>query len=267
MITLSFVIPIYNEEKRIKKTLEALEELRLPRGLKLEEIIFVDDGSRDNSKFKIQPVRQAQGKHSKLNHKYNIKLISYKPNRGKGYAVRQGMLKSTADYTLFFDADLSTPLSEIVKFVPFMKRGVDVIVGTRKNGESTVVKHQPFIRELLGRVFTKMTQYLLALEVTDFTCGFKAFSRKTCLTIFPQSRINGWGFDAEILFLAKKNGLSFAEKSVLWSDQKGSRVNVWKAIPQTLLDLLTIYWLYRLEFINVFAKTMILRYGKNIPSV
>src|SRR5581483_3046835 len=167
--TISFVIPIYNEEKRLPKTFKALGKLSLQKGPTslgaslgagqvIKEIIFVNDGSKDRSKTKIQTF--------KLNKTLPIKLISYKHNRGKGYAVRTGLKQSTADYTLVFDADMSTPLSELIKFVPFIKREIDVIIGTRKNGHSTVIVHQPKIRELLGRGFTTLANIVLSLEVT-----------------------------------------------------------------------------------------------------
>lgn len=231
MKTISFVIPVYNEAKRLGKTFKALRELQLPHGLKLQEIIFVNDGSTDKTKSDIRKLLKA-----------NIKLISYKQNKGKGYAVKQGMLASTADYTLLLDADMSTPFSELTKFIPFIKRDIDVIVGTRKNGHSTVIKHQPIIRELLGIGFTKLTRLLLGLNGTDFTCGFKAFSKKAVASIFPNSIINRWAYDAEILLLAQKQHLTIVEKSVLWTNDEATKVAIPTAILQTLYELVTIVY-------------------------
>lgn len=239
MKTISFVIPVYNEEKRLTKTFAALSELALPRGLKLNEIIFVNDGSNDNSKLKI--------KNSKLKKDYKIKLVTYRKNRGKGFAIKQGMLESDADYTLFFDADMSTPLSQIAKFMPAIQKDVDVIIGTRKNGHSTVIVHQPLVREMLGRGFTKLTQILLQSKVTDFTCGFKAFSRKATNAIFPQSIINGWGYDAEIIYLASKNNFSTTEVPVAWSNDARTKVSLFKAVPTTLLEIGTIVYKHSLS--------------------
>lgn len=246
MKTISFVIPVYNEEKRLKKAFKALKNLKLPRGLKLNEVIFVNDGSTDKtvgilkknipSVFPISPISLI-----------SPKIISYSQNKGKGYAVKQGMLASKADYTLFFDADISTPLSEINKFMPYIKNDIDVIIGTRKNGESTVIKHQPFFREILGRGFTLITQKFLGLNVTDFTCGFKAFSKQAKEKIFSKSKINSWGYDAEIIFLAQKNNLTIAEKAVTWSNDEQTKVKLHKAIPQTLFDLIKILWKHEIK--------------------
>lgn len=242
MKTISFIIPCYNEEKRLSKTFEALRlaQGKPFRGLKLSEIIFVDDGSTDRTFEKIQ---KWISQHSQeFNNK--LSLISYKPNRGKGYAIKEGMLESTSDYALFFDADISTPLSEIKKFLPYFKKGAPIVVGTRKNGASTVLVHQPLYRELLGRTFTKIAQIVLGIEVTDFTCGFKAFSKNAALQIFKNAKINGWGYDAEILFLAKKGGFSVYEVPVIWSNDNGTRVKLVKAIFRTL------YELFRIQFIH-----------------
>lgn len=219
----------------------ALKEVKLPRGLKLEEVIFVNDGSTDSTKARIQNAKIKFDKKFKI----KVKLISYKKNMGKGYAVKQGMLKSNSDYTLFFDADISTPLLEITKFYKEIKKGTDVIIGTRKNGKSTVVNHQPFFREILGRGFTKLSQVILGSKTTDFTCGFKAFSQKGKEEIFIKTKIYGWGFDAETIFLAEKLGFKTKEIPVTWSDDKQTKVKLYKAIPQTLFELLKILWAHK----------------------
>ncbi len=229
MKTLSFVIPCYNEEARIEKTFEALNEVELPRGLKLSQVIFVDDGSTDSTFEKLS-------EYAKISN-FPITIISYMPNHGKGYAVREGMLASKSDYTLFFDADMSTPLSEIEKLVSEIKKGTDVIIGTRKNGHSTVVKHQPIYREIMGKVFTRITQYSLQVNVTDFTCGFKVFSKKSKDVIFSEALIDGWGYDAEIVFLAQLNGFSIAEQAVTWANDDRTKVKLGTAIFGTLYEL------------------------------
>lgn len=264
MRSLSFVIPVFNEQDRVQKTFDALKNVSLPRGLHLKEVIFVNDGSTDttlqkltNWKFLVEQnamnprtLRQVQNTASLrafFGRPITIKLITYSQNRGKGYAIRQGMLSSTADYTLFFDADMSTPLSELAKFYPSITQGIDVIIGTRKNGHSTVLNHQPLYREVLGRGFTKLTQVLVGVKNTDFTCGFKAFSKRAKDAIFTQSIINGWGYDAEILLLTKKLALTQKEVGVTWTNDDRTHVRLASAIIKTLLELSLLVWIHRLR--------------------
>ncbi len=236
MKTLSFVIPVYNEEKRISKTIEALTQGFNYDGVKLEKVIFVDDGSKDAT---VKLLMEAKESIEKVLHATEV-VISYSPNEGKGNAIKVGMAESTSDYTLFFDADMSTPLSEFGKFIPFMQEGADVIVGTRKNGESTVKVHQPFVREYLGKGFTLCSKLILNTWVTDFTCGFKAFSKEAKDAIFPRSLIKRWGYDAELLFLARKLGYKISERAVYWYDDKDTKVSLRKAVLTSFVELLKI---------------------------
>lgn len=236
MKTLTFVIPVYNEEKRIGKTFKALLGGFSFAGLKLEKVIFVDDGSKDETKQEIKNQKLKIEKRLKA----KIKIISYSKNRGKGYAIKQGMLASKSDYTLMFDADMSTSLSQLRKFLPFIKKDVDVIIGTRKNGQSTVVKHQPLYRELLGRGFTLLSNIILDTWVTDFTCGFKAFSKFAKNRIFANTIIDRWSYDAEIIYLAKKMNFPLQEKAVVWKNDPRTKVNLLKDLPETLADLIKI---------------------------
>jgi dolichyl-phosphate beta-glucosyltransferase len=236
MKTLSIVIPVYNEEQRLDKTFEALLKLQVPRGLKLEKIIFVDDGSSDNSVANLK----SQIPILKNRMEVDVKIISYQTNKGKGYAVARGMKESTSDYTLFCDADISTKFSEVRKFMPDIRKGMPIIIGTRKNGHSTVIRHQPFVREMLGRVFTLFSAMVLNTWATDFTCGFKAFSREAKDSLFPKLKIRRWSFDAEVIFLSRISGFEFAEVPVVWSDDRRSKVNLFKDVPGSIRDILTI---------------------------
>ena len=155
--TITFVIPVYNEEKRIVKTVTALRNAVIPDLLNLEKIIFVNDGSTDNTLELLYKFSTLIAEDLNV----PVQVLTYKENRGKGYAIKTGMSYSDSDYTLFFDADMATPLSELEKFVPFMRDNRPVIVGTRKNGESTVIDHQPLFRELMGKVFTLLSQLIL----------------------------------------------------------------------------------------------------------
>lgn len=233
MKSLSIVIPIYNESLRLYKTFSALYSFKVPRGLTLDGIIFVNDGSTDKTKSEIK--KQAVSIEKIL--KTKVILISYPKNKGKGYANSQGMKASNSDYTLFCDADMSTDFSEVKKFLPAMKRSVPIIIGTRKNGKSTVTRHQPFIRELMGKVFTISSNIILNTWVTDFTCGFKAFSKEAKDTLFPMLKTNRWNFDAEVIFLGRISGFEYQEIPVLWTDDRRSKVNLLSDVPQTIIDL------------------------------
>lgn len=234
--TISFLIPLYNEEKRLIKTVTALRNAVIPQGLRLEKIIFVNDGSCDDTLKLLNKFRTDVEKDSNA----EVEIVSYRTNKGKGYAIKTGMKYSDSDYTLFFDADMATPLSELEKFIPFMERGDNVIIGTRKNGHSTVVKHQPKLREMMGRVYTLLSQMILNTWVTDFTCGFKAFSREAKIDIFTRGQINRWGYDSEILFLAKKLGYKITEKAVVWADDRNTKVKLSSAVFTSFSELLRI---------------------------
>lgn len=259
MKTISFVIPFYNEEKRLGKTFEALRKLKLPASLVLENLIFVNDGSTDKSELLIKKEKKSL----KDALKSEVSVISYSENKGKGYAVKQGILSSTSDYCLFFDVDISTPLSEIWKFLLPMARDVDVIIGTRKTAKSEVLVHQPFLREFLGRGFTVFTRSFLGIKASDITCGFKAVSRMAGKIIGSQMTISGWGYDAELLYLAQKENLSLEEMPVVWSNDPNSRVNLYKAVLTTLKELFIIKWEYNFKpALTAYPNRMSLAFSK-----
>lgn len=221
--SLTIVIPVYNEAARLGKTFTALIDPHIPWGIfDLEEIIFVDDGSRDNTKKIIKSFRPQLEAATKA----RVRLISYSRNRGKGYAVRTGMLKSKSTYTLMMDADISTPMSELARFQYSARIMRPVIIGTRKSKIVRIEKQQPWLRRNLGRVFTLLSQLILNTWVTDFTCGFKMFDYISRMQIFTRSKIERWGYDSEILFLAKNLGFPIKEISLRWRNDERSRVNM-----------------------------------------
>lgn len=229
-ITITLIIPAYNESSRVHLAFEAINNWQLPKELKLEKVIFINDGSTDNTLTKIQNFKS----------KYPTKIITYTPNQGKGFAVRTGLKNSESDYTLLSDADISTPLTEINKFLPYIIGGADVVFGTRKDKKSTVIVHQSFIRENMGKIYTKMTQLILGIYITDFTCGFKLFSKKASKIIVDHGVINHWSYDAEIAFLLSKARMLINEKSVTWSDEKGTKVNLIVDSIRSLWELIYI---------------------------
>jgi dolichyl-phosphate beta-glucosyltransferase len=232
--TLSLVIPVYNESARLSKTFGALTKTDIPWGIfTLEEIIFVNDGSKDNTAAIIKAERPQLQKLTNA----KVRLISYKKNRGKGHAVKVGMLASKSDYTLMMDADMSTPMTELARFQYSARKNRPVIIGTRKSKVVRVEKEQPWLRRNLGRVFTLLSQISLNVWVTDFTCGFKMFNYQATQQIFNRSQIERWGYDSEILFLAKNLGYPIKEISVRWRNDERSRVNIIKDAWRSLTEL------------------------------
>lgn len=231
---LSVVIPVFNEEVRLRETLAAvgrhLTRLAGERAIGGFEIVVSDDGSRDRSVAIAEeaardlPIRLARGER----------------NQGKGAAVRRGMLAATGDPVFFFDADLSTPLDEMARFLDALAAGADVVIGTRKHREAQIVRPQPWHRVHLGLAYTRLTNLLLGLSISDFTCGFKAFRAAAAREIFTRQRLERWSFDAEILFLAVRRRLRVVEIPVRWADRPDSRVQVGSAIVRSFLELLEI---------------------------
>jgi dolichyl-phosphate beta-glucosyltransferase len=228
-MSLSIVIPVYNEEERMPKAVEALNAF-LP-GLDLEpEIIFVNDGSTDQT---VDILSSAPAR-------FAYDLISYRPNRGKGFALKQGILKAAGDYVLFLDADMSTPLSELAKFREAMNRGVPVIIGSRKMKGSRVLKRQSMLRRKLGEGFSFLSQLVLVPGITDFTCGFKVFRRDAAQRIFGAQKIERWGYDTEILFLARRFGYAIEEMPVSWVNDEQTKVRLRTDVVRSFSDLLRI---------------------------
>lgn len=241
MVTLSLIIPFYNETGRIEVCLNALKNWRAPRGVNIDQILFVNDGSTDNSLSLVKRQLPSISRHLHA----KTKLITYSKNQGKGYAIAKGMSLSTSDYSLFLDADMSTPLSEVNKMMPAMQNGTDLIIGTRKNGHSTVGIHQPLVREWMGHGFTFMANALFQTHITDFTCGFKAFSRRAKDTIFPRLMTKRWAFDVEAVYAGTVHGLRIREVPVLWNDIRGSKVRLTRDMMRTISEVVKIRFAYR----------------------
>lgn len=210
---LSLVIPAYNEEGRIAVTLDRIEQY-LSRQDYEAEIILVDDGSLDTT---AEFVRALYPK---------VNVVSYKPNRGKGYAVKMGMLAATGDYRVFYDADGSTPIDELGNMWPCFDAGADVVIGSRSLPESDVQVRQHYIREGMGRTFNKVVKVLLGLSYIDTQCGFKGFTARSAQILFPRQQRNRFSFDAELLYIARKHHLRVQELPVCWMNSPHSRVKL-----------------------------------------
>src|SRR3989339_7300 len=237
-INLSIVIPVYNEQERIQTTFRAVDDFvaRESQNYNLE-IIFVNDGSQDDTPVLIEQY---------IKNKVGVaRLISYDDNKGKGYAVRQGMLKSTGDYCLMIDADMSTSFDELNLSYPLIMRGEPIIIGSRKGQTAVLIKKQPWYRQKMGEIYAGLARVVTGLKIKDFGCGFKIFSRAAIADIFSRTFINGWIFDTEVLFFAKKFGYRVNEIGVRWINDDDSRVNAGREAIKSLWDLGRIYWAHR----------------------
>ena len=229
-LSLTIVIPVFNEAQRLMKTFDELTRFLTQPIFKKVSVIFVDDGSRDKTAAIL--------KNAQLN--CPVEIISYSQNQGKGFAVRQGMLKAEGDYALLADADMSTSLLEIKKFIPLIEQGQSVIIGTRKSAGANLIRPQPWQRRFLGGVYTWLANIATGASISDFTCGFKCFSKEARAQIFPVAKINRWSYDAELLFLAKKFGFAIREIPIDWENDIDTRVRLGKDIIQSFIDLVRI---------------------------
>jgi dolichyl-phosphate beta-glucosyltransferase len=232
-LDLSIVIPAFNEGRRLPKTLERIGAYLNARPLRAE-VIAVDDGSSDATAKLVEGYRE----------KYPcLRLISNGRNRGKGFSVRHGILEARGEIVLFSDADLSTPIEEADKLLAAVReKGCDAAIGSRAVDRSLIDIHQSAFREQAGILFNHLVRWIAGIEFSDTQCGFKAFRRERARIIFEQQRIEGFGFDPEILFLAKRHGLRVAEIPVRWSHDSATKVNVVADGMGMLLDLLVIRW-------------------------
>jgi dolichyl-phosphate beta-glucosyltransferase len=227
---LSIVIPVYNEEKRVINTLNTIIAYFSDKKVDYE-IITVNDGSNDDS-YKI--LNDYASVHPQ------IKVVSYTSNKGKGYAVKQGVAQAHGKYILFSDADLSTPIAEYEHLKKVMNEGFDIVIGSRTVASSKVKIHQPIYRELMGKTFNLFIKMLVISKFNDTQCGFKLFKHEVAKKLFSQQRIKHFAFDVEILYLALKQGYKIKEEGVEWLNSKGSRVSPIKDSIKMLLDLIYI---------------------------
>ena len=230
----SIIIPAYNERLRIAegldKVLAYLREQRLDA-----EIIVVNDGSRDETP---DIVRKYMEKHPQ------IRLLENPGNRGKGYAVRHGMLEALGDVRLLTDTDLSAPIYESQKLFAAIEQGADVAVGSRWQRPGMQTRRQPWYRQITGRIFNGLNRLFLGLRLKDTQCGFKAFTRTAALSIFPTTQVDRWGWDPEVLFLANRLGLRVAEIPVEWAHDDRSKINPIRDGFSIVFDMMRVRWFH-----------------------
>jgi glycosyltransferase involved in cell wall biosynthesis len=228
---LSIIIPAYNEEQRLPKTLDQIHAYLDAAGIS-SEVIVVDDGSCDGT---VQSVELKSADWPAL------RVVRNPGNRGKGYSVRHGMLKARGKVVLFTDADLSAPIDEADKLLAALATN-DVAIGSRAMDRGLIEVHQPWTREFAGIMFNTIVRVVLGLNIEDTQCGFKAFQREKSQIIFQQQRIDRFGFDPELLFLAKRNGLTIAEVPVRWANSPETTVSLWDGIRAMFYEVAKIRW-------------------------
>lgn len=241
---LSVIIPAYNEERRLPKTLEEIDKY-LSRQSYDYEILVVNDGSKDRT------VEIAKNLAPKIK---NLTVTGYEQNRGKGFAVRFGMLEAKGDYRLFTDADNSTSIDQIEKMWPEFEKGFDIVIGSRDVKGAVLNPPQPWIRQIiLGEGFKLYRKIIIDLwGIEDTQCGFKCFKKSAAENIFPKCKIDRFAFDPEILIIGKSSGEKIKEIPVYWKNDLESKVKL-KSMFSMALDLLKIRW-------NLIIK----KYGKTV---
>jgi dolichyl-phosphate beta-glucosyltransferase len=223
-------VPAYNEAQRIGSTLARIRQYFEKQSYPVE-LIVVDDGSRDET---VVVARRA------LEGFPRGEVISYKPNRGKGHAVRTGIVATTGDYVLFTDADLSTPIEEVERAFGLLTDGYDMVLGSRASG-TTVVRKQPLFRQLAARFFNLVRDTIVpSTGVSDSQCGFKLFRGPVARDIFRRQRVDRFMFDVETLYIASRLGYRYVEMPVAWADVPGSKVRVIRGALELLPELLSI---------------------------
>ena len=237
---ISIIIPAYNEEKRLQLTLLSLsQELLLYPHFEFE-VFVVDDGSNDST----ESVAKTFQSHIK-----NLTVMRGEKNRGKGFAVKQGMRAAHGNWRLFMDADNATPFSEFSKMIPYLEQNYDILIGSRNISGSKIVVSQPWNRKILGLMGVFFVKSIFLLNNSDIHCGFKCFRGEVANKIFSQTKINRWVFDDEVLILAKKMGYTIKEIPITWGDVKMHSTVKMSDYVASLFDILRIkYWLITKQY-------------------
>lgn len=230
--TYSIVLPAYNESERIAATLEKISAHAAERRWNVE-IIVVNDGSNDATAAIVKAHAERCP---------SVRLIENPGNRGKGYSVRNGMLQAKGDVLLFSDSDLSSPIAEADKLFAAIAEGADIAIGSRWVDVALQTRRQPLYRQLFGRIYNLALRLILGLRFKDTQCGFKAFNRRAAEALFPVQRIERWGFDPELLYLARRFHLKVKEVPVEWAHREGTRINPLRDGLRMLVEIFKVRW-------------------------
>jgi len=220
--SISIIIPAYNEQDRLPETIRRIEHYFGGANWDSHEILVVDDGSTDDT-------AGAAGQFAKNNP--NIRLLRNPGNRGKGFSVRHGMLEARGDWRLFSDADLSAPIEELEKLRCAVATGkFEIAIGSRAVDRSLIGVHQPGMRESMGRIFNLVMRASTGLDIADTQCGFKLFRGDVAQDVFSRQKLERFGFDAEVLYIAHRRGHNIAEVPVRWNHVEGSKVSMFTGL-------------------------------------
>ena len=229
---ISIIIPAYNESARIGKALDEVLRCVHERDWQAE-ILVVDDGSTDRTAAIVHQMAELHPE---------VRLLSNPENRGKGFSVRQGVLQAVGDIVMFTDADLSAPMEEAERLFEALRQGADIAIGSRWLERKRQILKQPLYRQFFGRCFNAITRLVMGLPFADTQCGFKALHRPVAQTIFQLQRIERWGFDPELLFIALKRGYTVREVPVTWGHDERSRLSYLKDGVKMLEEIAYIRW-------------------------
>jgi glycosyltransferase involved in cell wall biosynthesis len=229
----SLVVPCFDEGPRVDPLLDRILDWGRSRPDLDWELVCVDDGSRDDTAARLA---------SRAESEPNLRVLLSPENEGKGGALRRGVAASRGEVVVFLDADLAVDPSHVDEVLPALKDGVDVAVGSRALEGARVLRPQPWLRRLLGRGYLLLARRLLDLGVSDVTCGFKGFRGETARRLFAASRCRRWGIDAEILHLARRDGLVVREFPVAWTDGIRSAVRPWRDAVGAAVELARVRW-------------------------
>lgn len=232
--SISIIIPAYNEEKRLPATLEKIAAYLDRYEWTFTEVLVVDDGSRDGTAAMAERFAESHP---------NVRVLRNPGNRGKGYSVRHGMLEAKGEWALFSDADLSAPIEELDKLWPAVANGAaQVAIGSRALNRKLIGVHQSAFREYGGRVFNLVLRAITGLPFWDTQCGFKLFQASAAREIFRRQRAEGFGFDAEVLFIARRLGCRIVEVPVRWNHVEGTKMRLFSDTLRMVADLVAVRW-------------------------
>ena len=236
-VPFSMVVPAYNEERRLPRSIQDIRSFFQKLDVNFELLIIVEKSS-DRTVELAQKAAEGEPR---------IQVIDNLVHRGKGFAVKSGMLKAQGEIVFFMDADLSTPLSEIISFLSYLAANpkTEVLIGSRSEAKSQVLKRQSWVRQTMGRIFNKFVQFFGIRGIVDTQCGFKAFRRAAAQEIFSRQTLDGFAFDVEVLVLAERMGYKIDVLPVKWVNSEDSKVRILIDPLKMLWDLIKVKWIVR----------------------